>query len=278
MAEPDFDLEAVPQARKAPPRWMFFAGCGCLVPGFFIVIVFWFGAKMIVERVNQQLAWESLAGVIGYDDVARGTPTGVEDDPNTPKDESRDPGEFELVFGGSIPLSGGVEIYWFGRDVRGPTDPDGKFGENPLLVTFAKVKSGQADATAVAPPGTPMHENMTIEIQGRELRGRRIPEMVSDDLLIQATGLGEVRGAGAAIWLREDFEDPEEDDELFDLLIFFQRPGSSVPIRDDEIRSFLEPFHVADLVAASDDSSQSQGDPNAGDGGADADPDEDRDR
>ena len=32
-------------------------------------------------------------------------------------------------------------------------------------------------------------------------------------------------------------------------MLFFQRPGSSQPITDADIVEFLEPFHVAELVA-----------------------------
>ncbi|MEM9802865.1 MAG: hypothetical protein AAGA20_21245, partial [Planctomycetota bacterium] len=241
----DRELEGIPQAQKGPPRWMFFAGCGCLVPGFILVIVMWFTYQMIRELVDQKTAWEALADVVAFDDAARGTPSGEEDDLRTPQDESWDPPEFELVFGGPIPFSGGLEAYWFGRDIRGPLDPEGEYGENAMLVTFLKTKSDQAEAATEAPPGTPLHEDMTLEVQGRALRGRRIPEMVSDDLLMQASGLDEVRGAGAALWLREGFTDPNEEGESFDLLVFFQRPNSSDPIRDEEMRSFLEPFDVA---------------------------------
>ena len=73
--------------------------------------------------------------------------------------------------------------------------------------------------------------------------------MVSDEIYFQISGLEEIRGARAAVWLRERFLVPEEDDGEFDLILFFQRPGSSQPITDADIVDFLEPFHVAELRA-----------------------------
>ena len=118
-----------------------------------------------------------------------------------------------------------------------------------MSVTFLKLPSDQSEAATAAAPGTPTHEDMTVPVQGVTLRGRRLPEMVSDEIYFQISGLEEVRGAGAAVWLRERFLVPEEDDEEFDLILFFQRPGSSQPVTDADIVEFLEPFHVAELRA-----------------------------
>jgi len=108
---------------------------------------------------------------------------------------------------------------------------------------------------------------MTVEVQGVPLRGRRLPEMVSDELYFKISGLEEVRGAGAAVWLREGFTDPEEEGETFDLLLFLQRPASSQPITDAEIVRFLEPFHVAALAEeASADGGEGAGEGPGGDG------------
>lgn len=235
-----------------PPRWMFFTGCGCLLPGFILVATAAWTMQLFGQLINTSEAWRGLSELITYDEVARGLPTGEEDNPNTPIDESREAGEFELLLGGAIPFSSGVEVYWFGRSVPSPADTDRSYGPDALSVTFLKLPSDQSEAATTAAPGTPTHEDMTLEVQGVTLRGRRLPEMVSDELYFQVSGLEEVRGAGAAIWLREAFPDPEEDDELFDLLLFFQRPGSSQPITDADIVNFLEPFHVAALSEAAD--------------------------
>ena len=250
----DFDLEDIPRARKGPPRWMIFTGCGCLLPGFVLVAVVAWGMEMFGGLAIQTKGWSALTLVLPYDDIARGTPTGLPDDPDTTQDESREPGEFELLFGGPIPFSGGVEVYWFGRDMPGPFVKERVYGADPLVITILKIKADQADAATIAPVGTPLHEDMTIEVQERPLRGRRIPEMISDKLLIRLPGLEEVRGAGAVVWLRESFGDPDQEDGRFDLLVFFQRPNSSRPIHDEEIRSFLAPF---DLAAAQETSAAS---------------------
>ncbi len=243
------DITAGSGRSGGPPRWMVLTGCGCLLPGFLLVATIAWSMQLFGQLINKSEAWRELAELITYDEVARGVPTGEEDNPNTPVDESREPGKYELLLGGDIPFSGGVEAYWFGRSVPGPEQRDRSYGEDAMSVTFLKLPSDQSDAATSAAPGTPSHEDMTVAVQGVVLRGRRLPEMISDEIYFKISGLEEVRGAGAAVWLREDFIVPEEDGEEFDLMLFFQRPGSSQPITDADIVEFLEPFHVAELVA-----------------------------
>ena len=165
-----------------PPRWMFVTGCGCLLPGFLLVATIAWSMQLFGQLINKSEAWRGLAELITYDDSARGTPTGEEDNPNTPVDESREPGDFELLLGGDIPFYGGVEAYWFGRSVPGPEQRDRSYGEDAMSVTFLKLPSDQSEAATAAAPGTPTHEDMTVPVQGVTLRGRRLPEMVSDEI------------------------------------------------------------------------------------------------
>ncbi len=232
-----------------PPRWMFLTGCGCLLPGFLLVATIAWSMQLFGQLINKSEAWRGLGELIAFDESARGVSTGEEDNPNTPIDESRTPGTFELMLGGDIPFSGGVEAYWFGRAVPSPEEKDRTDGENAVSVTFLKLPADQSEAATAAAPGTPTHEDMTVSVQGVVLEGRRLPEMISDEIYFQISGLEEVRGAGAAVWLREGFAVPEEEDEDFDLIVFFQRPGSSQPITDADIVEFLEPFDVAGLGA-----------------------------
>ncbi|MGD2016852.1 MAG: hypothetical protein PVJ89_01945 [Planctomycetota bacterium] len=261
------DVEPAPRRSGGPPRWMMFTGCGCLLPGFILVATVAWTMQLFGQLIHTAEAWRGLEALIAFDDSARGVPTGEEDNPNTPVDESREQGEFKLLLGGAIPFSGGVEAYWFGRSVPSPADTDRSYGEDALSVTFLKLPSDQSEAATTAAPGTPTHEDMTVEVQGVPLRGRRLPEMVSDELYFKISGLEEVRGAGAAVWLREGFTDPEEEGETFDLLLFLQRPASSQPITDAEIVRFLEPFHVAALAEeASADGGEGAGEGPGGDG------------
>ena len=246
MASGDFEaeLEGIPTARKGPPRWMILTGCGCLIPGFlFVATAAWF-LQLASGLVNKDEAWGTLGGLVRYEDSARGEPTGLDDNPKTPADESRTPGEFELLIGGEIPFSGGVEAFWFGRGLPSPGVTDQAMGDDPLSITLVKLEQSQAEKAARAPAGTPLHEDRTYEVKGKTLRGRVVPEMVNDQLHIKLSGLDEVHGAGAVVWLREGFTDPEEKDKVFDLLAFFQRPGSLEPIKDEEVEDFLAPFDL----------------------------------
>jgi len=247
------DVAAGAGGSGGPPRWMVLTGCGCLLPGFLIVATIAWSMQLFGQLINKSEAWRQLGELVAFDESARGVPTGEEDNPNTPVDESRDPAIFELMLGGDIPFSGGVEAYWFGRAVPSPEERDRTYGEDAMSVTFLKLPSDQAEAATAAAPGTPTHEDMTVTVQGEVLRGRRLPEMVSDEIYFKISGLEEVRGAGAAVWLRERFTVPEEEGEEFDLILFFQRPGSSQPVTDADIQEFLEPFHVAELLEETPD-------------------------
>lgn len=246
MASGDFDeeLASIPAAQKGPPRWMMMMGCGCLIPGFLVVAALAWSLQLFGGLVNKESAWDSLAGLIRYDDSARGEKTGLADDPKSPQDESRTPGEFELLLGGEVPFAG-VNAYWFGRDLPMPfADTDPGIGPDPLSITVVKLESSQAERASMASAGTPLHEDRTYLVNGKTLRGRVVPEMVNDNLHVQLSGLGEVRGAGTVVWLREGVADPEEEGETFDLLAFFQRPKSSVSITDEEVVRFLAPFDL----------------------------------
>ncbi len=92
--------------------------------------------------------------------------------------------------------------------------------------------------------------------------------MINDQFRVKWLGLGEVRGAGAIVWLREGIADPNEKDTLFDLLVFFQRPNSSVPITEAEVTRFLAPFNLetfpsdyAHEEGAADDSTETPATP-----------------
>ena len=233
-----------PVPKKGPPRWMVPVGCGCLIPGFLLVATGAYLLQMAGNLVNQDAAWTSLAEIVEYDDVARGTPTGEPDKPKSPIDESREPGEFEMLLGGDIPNSGGLEAYWFGRDMPNQVREITEFGPNPLSVSVVKLPVDQADKATQATADTPLHEDTTFEVNGKTLRARRIPEMVSDDLFLRIQGLKELRGAGAAVWIREGFADETEDGDLFDVIVFFQRPNSAEPITQEEVQAFLAPFHL----------------------------------
>lgn len=246
MGSGDFDEEIadVPVPTKGPPKWMFFMGCGCLIPGFLVVATAAWFIQLFGGLVNSESAWTALEEVVYYDESARGEGTGIADDPKTPLDESRTPGEFELLLGGDIPFSSGVEAYWFGRDLAHLTDEDQSMGPNPLSITIVKLDQDLADSATQAPEGTPPHRDRTFGVKGKTLQGRVVPEMVNDQLKVRFSGLEEVRGAGAVVWIREGYVDPAVEDKLFDLIVFFQRPNSAVPITDEEVSRFLEPFDL----------------------------------
>jgi len=234
-----------PKSPAGPPKWMFFAGCGCLVPGFLLVSAGAYFLQQMGGMMNQQRAWDDLEQLIGFDDALRGTPTGVLDNPKTPIDESLAPAEFEMKMGGRMPISeGGQEFYYLGRDVATPMEDPFVTGPDPLLVTIAKLPADQSESATSAPAGTPAHEDATLEVKGRTLRVRKIPRLVTPARRVPFLfEVPERSGAGAAVWLRDDFE-VEGDEGLFDLVVFFQRPGSMAPITSDEIRGFLEPFDL----------------------------------
>lgn len=245
MAEETHATEVAP-AYGGPPRWMIWTGCGCLVPGFLLVATVAYYLQTGRELVDQERAWTMLGETVRYDDSARGTETGAPDDPSTAWDESRRPGEFEFLLGGPVPIStGDEEAYYFGRDVPTPFEPDRPIGPNPLRITIVKLLSDRSDGATRASAGTPAHEDGTIEVNGEALRVRWIPKMTSEGVNLLSFRIPDTSGAGAAVWMRRGVPDPEDADRTFDVIAFFQRPGSGRRVEEAEIRAFLEPFEVS---------------------------------
>lgn len=253
--------DPVPETRSGPPRWMLLTGCGCLVPGFLLVSAGAFFLQQMGGLMNQQRAWDDLSALIDYDPALRGTPNGVPDNPKTPMDESMDPAEFAMRMGGGLPISeGGEEFYYLGRDVATPMEEPFVIGPDPMQVTIAKIPAENSDAATSAPKGTPVHEDGSIEVNGVVLRKRTIPNLVTPARRIPFLfEVPEREGAGAAVWLRDDFTVGEEEDRLYDLIAFFQRPESFEPIDDDEIRSFLAGFRIPDPNAEGEPADDGEG-------------------
>lgn len=240
------NVDAPPaKSSKGPPKWMLFTGCGCVVPGFLLVATGAFAIQMGQKLFNQNEAYRTLAELIPFDESLRGTSSGETDDPRTPRDESRNPRDVDLIMGGEIPISGGVHAYWFGRDIPVRAWETSEFGPAPLRVSIVRIPTDQSDAATRAPQGTPLHVDTEIEIPGRTLRARRIPEMRDEGFFFRYFhGVDEMVGAGAAVFLQEGVVDESEDGVSFDLVAYFQRPGSSDQITDEEVAVFLEPFDL----------------------------------
>ncbi|MEL6429094.1 MAG: hypothetical protein AAFU73_13225 [Planctomycetota bacterium] len=254
--------EGTPEAgatRGGPPRWMLLTGCGCLVPGFLLVSAGAYFLQQMGGMMNQGKAWEGLEALIEFDPALRGTPTGVPDNPKTPIDESFEPAEFVMRMGGTMPISEGRhEFYYLGRDVATPMEEPFVIGPNPLQVTIAKLPSDESEKATEAPRNTPVHEDGSVTVHGYALRKRTIPNLRTPARRIPFLfEVPERSGAGAAVWLRQDFTDGDDDERTFDLVAFFQRPDSLEPIRDDEIQGFLEGFEIPDPNAVPEPSDSS---------------------
>ena len=113
-------------------------------------------------------------------------------------------------------------------------------------MSIVRLPTDQSDAATRAPQGTPLHVDAEIEVPGHTLRARRIPEMRDEGFFFRYFhGVDEMVGAGAAVSARGGVRRSEsEDGARFDLVAYFQRPGSSHPITDEEVAAFLEPFDL----------------------------------
>lgn len=243
--DPEWGDTTLPPTRKGPPKWMIACGCGCLIPGFFMVALVAWGMQYFSSATNPRVAYEVLAAVFPYDDELLGRPTGLVDDPSTRSFESHEDPEFDVLFGAEIPFSGGLAMFYFGRGVR-TEGSDLTFEEDALIALVTRIDSEHSDSVLTGDP-TAEGRWADVEVQGRTLSVHHVSRMTSDVLLPFPHGTTEVTGEGAIMKVLSDVpESPgERDGKLFDVLLTLQRPGDEGgPIRDEEIRAFLAPFHV----------------------------------
>lgn len=232
--------------RKGPPKWMIFTGCGCLLPGFFLVALAAWGMQFFGTATSPRVAYESLAQNLPYDETLKGRPTGVPDDPETRVLESHEAPEFELVFGAEIPFSGGVALYNFVRGAKVVGD-ETVFQDDALVATITKVPTSQSDDVMQSRVEGDVGEQFQLEVQGETLSGFRYAALTSDIVVAFPRGKAEVKGPGVSLMLRSDVaQDPDDpDSKLFDVIVMLQRPSEAgAPITDEELLHFLAPFHI----------------------------------
>lgn len=238
--------EAPPVRRKGPPKWMILTGCGCLLPGFFLVALMAWAMQFYGSATSPRAAYDSLARTLPYDETLMGRSTGLADDPATRVLESHEAPEFELLFGADIPFSGGVAIHYLARGARVEDDRT-EFAEDALVAMITKVPASQSEGVLRGQTSADEGEPFQLEVQGVTLSGMRHATMTSDILTQFPRGTIEVTGPGVALKVRTGVaQDPDdEDSKIFDVLLTLQRPRSdAAPVSDEDIRTFLAPFHV----------------------------------
>jgi hypothetical protein len=246
MSDDSQDWQEAPMRRKGPPKWMIFTGCGCLLPGFFLVALVAWGMRFFGSATSPRVAYEALAHTLPFDDALKGRPTGVPDKPDTRVLESHEAPEFKLVFGTDIPFSGGVAIFNF---VRGASvvGEETVFADDALVATITKVPKSQSDDVMRSRVEGDAGEPFELEVQGVTLSGFRYAALTSDIVVEFPRGTVEVSGPGVSLKLLTDVaQDPDDpESKLFDVLVMLQRPNESgAPVTDDEVVHFLAPFHI----------------------------------
>ncbi len=246
MSDNDEWSEAPQPRRKGPPKWMLLTGCGCLIPGFFLIALAAWGMQYFGNATSPRQMYDTLARALPYDEVLLGKATGLADDPGTRELESYSDPEFELVFGAEIPFSGGLAIFYF---VRGATVVDGvaKFGDDGVAAMLTKVPSSQSDdilrSHVDGDPGEPFQ----LDVQGVTLSGMRHATMKSEIIVQFPRGTATITGPGVSLKVLSDVaQDPEDpESKRYDVLLVMQRATPEGPgLTDEDVRAFLAPFRV----------------------------------
>jgi len=246
MSDDSQDWQEAPARRKGPPKWMIFTGCGCLIPGFFLIALVAWAMQFFGAATSPRVAFEALAQTLPYDETLMGKATGLADDPGTRVLESHEAPEYQLMFGAEIPFSGGLAIYYF---VRGASVVDAKtvFADDALVAMITKVPTDQSAEVMRSQAEGDTGEPFELSVQGTTLSGFRHLALKSEVVVEFPRGTTEVSGPGVSLKLRsgvaQDPDDPES--KLFDVLLTLQRPkDGGAAITDEEIQHFLAPFHV----------------------------------
>jgi len=204
-------------AKKKVPTWVWACGGGCLVALILgiiaVVFVVKFGTKMVQEGKDPELQWPKLAQVLPFD--AR-------------------PPELSLEFGMSI----GMEVFVL-KDSRGfmailyrvPEKSAEDVRHQMLDENFKGGPFGMGSGNRTA------LKAVTIHVQGRDLKGVRFHQQSPS----KPKGGDETpdAGSGPAVMLEVT---PEG--ETRPVLLQLVRTSGTDPISDEEVQTFLKPFHV----------------------------------
>jgi hypothetical protein len=212
LLDEDEWLDEEPRSRGGLPGWAKFCGCGCLlVIALFVTLAFVVG-RQVSRGLDEEFQWQALESALPYD--AR-------------------PASITPVFGWEwatpfILLNDERGYMWI---VRSQKDDGSLFLEEIF---------GQADG-ARDPILNFEHvgedELGTVEVQGRELRVRRI--LQSSVPVLEALG-GEGKGSGGQSILVD--LTPEGSQGM--LVVLIVAVDSEEPISDEQLRELLAPFRV----------------------------------
>ncbi len=203
------DAEAAPPKKKGVPTWLWFCGGGCLLAVIVgIVAVTWFAGR-VKDWTNPEKQWPKVAELLPYDER---------------------PPELELQIG--IDMLG-MHVFSF-HDSRGfqaalfslsgssasernkAMDPNASTGLGPL--------GARKDAQA-----------FKVTVQGRELDALRFFQMAKGS---ETAGQPD-SGAGPSALV-----DLTPQDASGFVLLQLTRTSGTEAVTDEEIQTFLKPFHV----------------------------------
>jgi hypothetical protein len=206
-------------AKKKVPTWVWACGGGCLVALILgiiaVVVAVRFGTKMVQEGRDPEVQWPKLAHVLPYD--AR-------------------PPELTLEFGFSI----GMDMFVL-KDSRGFIAviyrvPEKSADEVRHQMLDENFKGGPF---GIGGGNRTELKAVTIKVQGRDLKGVRFHQQSQMGSKPKGGEDAPDVGSGPAVML-----EVTPDGDTRPVILQLVRTGGSDPISDEEVQTFLKPFHV----------------------------------
>jgi hypothetical protein len=222
MAETTWtEEEASAPKKKKVPTWLWFCGGGCLLAVLIAVVGIGLMIPAVTKAIDPEVQWERLAKILPYDErppeLKPKMGFGISVGTSMEQVQLEDSRGFVIT----IQSHGGTA----GSDARQKMFSSEKpeFPEDVFVMKFEDVRPG------------------TVEVQGRELRALRMRMEFSAWMkaILPKKAEGQLGKMGSMAFVDVT---PEGKGGLVLLeMIKFTNPE---PISDEEIRTFLKPFHV----------------------------------
>lgn len=217
MAETNWTEEAPSAPKKSRvPTWAWFCGGGCLLALIVGGVLTFLGVNFIKSATDTEAQWANLAKVLPYDERPAGVDMRVGFSLGIEQYQMHDvPHGLQIT----IQKMGGTQGAEQRRKMFDPEHP--QFPQDAGVVKFQDLKVSK------------------IEVQGRELPLMRMRVELAGFMksILPKEATQEGMGATALI-------DLTREDEPGLLFLQMIRLKGEEPISDEEIRTFLEPFHV----------------------------------
>lgn len=211
MTETNWGESEAPVRKKSIPTWLWFCGGGCLLALVLAIAGGAWGVSLFKDAMDPEKQWPNVQAILPYDEQ---------------------PPELQLVWGSTFPM----DVFVF-LDQRGYGAMLFRFAESDAHEVREQLLNPEFKGGFMGAGARKDLQAASVDVQGRELPVLRFYQSGGGE----PSGPGAPPNAGSGASIVVDLSDPGD---VRPLVLQLVRHDGDEPISDDEVRQFLEPFHV----------------------------------